>query len=61
MAHPLIVVVGSVKVQQGMLGGQCGIGGPAVLFAVGTVGGEVVEIGQGCRQRHVLKLVEHLV
>ena len=61
MAHPFVVIVGGIIVQQGMLGGQDSIAGPAVLLPVGAVRGEMVEVCQGGDLRHPLQLVDHLI
>ena len=59
--QPFIVVISSVKVQQGMFQRQGSVSGPSVLFPVRAVGGEVVEVGQGGNFRHPLELIDNLI
>ena len=59
--EPLAVGVGHVEVQQGLLRGELGVAGPAVLLPVGAVGGDAVEVGEGGPPGGLVNLVEQLV
>ena len=45
--HPFPVGFHHVEVHQGLLRGEEGVAGPAVLLPVGAVGGDAVVVGQG--------------